>query len=180
MEQHWRGLFNEALRDSKGFSGAFAFGHVLGSSSTIPVDECHGDVTTATIESLRNRLECACLPARQAGASSSIMRKAHLLIAGAWLVHTVAWFLRVVKEGVALPQGLPGWEAFRLASCAVWPYKGMGIDGWYNVVLSTTSAATTVLFVLGSVWVVWAGSRTVRRVSAWIAASAFIVNAHWF
>jgi hypothetical protein len=42
------------------------------------------------------------------------------------------------------------------------------------------SAATTLLFVLGSMWVVWAGSRAVRRASAWIAASSFIVNAQWF
>jgi hypothetical protein len=55
----------------------------------------------------------------------------------------------------------------------------MSIEGWYNVVLSTLSAATTLLLVLGSVWVVWGGSRTLRRASAWIAAFAFIINAHW-
>lgn len=108
------------------------------------------------------------------------MRKVNFLIPCAWLVHAAAWFLPVVKEGVVFPQGLPGWQAFRVASCAVWPYEGMGIDGWYNVVLSTASAATTLLFVLGSVWVVWAGSRAVRRASAWSAAFAFVINAHWF
>jgi hypothetical protein len=108
------------------------------------------------------------------------MRKPHLLIAGAWLVHAAAWFLPVEKEGVKLPQGLPGWQAFRVAACAIWPYEGWNIGGWYNIVLSTMSAATTLLFVLGSVWVVWTGSRAVRRASAWIATAAFIVNAHWF
>jgi hypothetical protein len=91
----------------------------------------------------------------------------------------VAWFLPVVKEGVTFPQGLPGWQAFRVAACAVWPYDDFHLDGWYNAVLSTVSALTT-LFVFASVWVVLRGSRTLLRASAWIAASAFIVNAHWF
>jgi hypothetical protein len=107
------------------------------------------------------------------------MRKAHVVISVAWLLHATAWFLPVVKEGVTLPQGLPGWQAFRVAACAVWPYEGVHIEGWYNVVLSTISAVTTLLFVLTSVWVVLRGSRTLHRASAWIAASAFIVNAHW-
>jgi hypothetical protein len=107
------------------------------------------------------------------------MRKAHLVVSGAWLLHATAWFLPVVKEGVTLPQGLPGWQAFRVAACAVWPYEGFHIDGSYNVVLSTLSAITTLLFVLASGWVVLRGSRTLHRASAWIAASAFVVNAHW-
>jgi hypothetical protein len=35
------------------------------------------------------------------------------------------------------------------------------------------------LFVLGAGWVVAIRSRRLRRVSAWIAACAFIINAHW-
>lgn len=107
------------------------------------------------------------------------MRRTHLLIAGAGLLHAAAWFLPVAKEGVTLPQGLPGWQAFRVAACAVWPYEGWRIDGWYNVVLSTVSAATTLFFIFGSVWVVLRGSSALRRASAWVAASAFILNAHW-
>ena len=49
-----------------------------------------------------------------------------------------------------------------------------------NPVLSTISAATTLLFILGSVWVVSHGSNTLRHGVAWIATSAFIVNAHWY
>ena len=41
------------------------------------------------------------------------------------------------------------------------------------------SAVTTILFVLGAGWVVAIRSRILRRVSAWIAACAFIINAHW-
>lgn len=107
------------------------------------------------------------------------MKKAHLLIAAALFVHAVAWFLPVEGDGVRFPNGLPGWQAFRVAAEAVWPYEGWRIDGWYNVVLSTISAATTVLFVLGSVWAVALRSRRLRRVSAWTAACGFIVNSHW-
>ncbi len=108
------------------------------------------------------------------------MRRPQLLISGAWLLHAVAWFLPVVKGEVTFPHGLPGWEAFRVAACAVWPYEGITIDKWYNVVLITVSAVTTPLFILGSVWVVSRGSRALHRASAWIATSAFIVNAHWY
>lgn len=101
------------------------------------------------------------------------------MIACAWLLHATAWFLPVVKEGVTLPQGLPGWQAFRVAACAVWPYEGFHFEEWYNVVLSTVSAVTTLLF-FASVWVVLSGSRKLHRVSTWIAAFAFMVNAHWY
>jgi hypothetical protein len=95
-------------------------------------------------------------------------------------LHAAAWLLPVSKEGVKLPQGLPGWQAFRLAASPVWPYLDVQIAEWYNAALSSISALTTVLFVVGSTWVVLFGSRVVRRVAAWIAASAFVINAHWF
>jgi hypothetical protein len=86
---------------------------------------------------------------------------------------------------VTFPHGLPGWEAFRVAASSVWPYsvfpcQRVTADTWYYAVLSTISAVTTPLFILGSVWVVTRGSGTLRRASAWIATSAFIVNAHWY
>ena len=105
------------------------------------------------------------------------MRRSHLLISVAWLIHAIAWFLPVVKGGMTFPHGLPGWEAFRVAACAVWPYEGFKTD---HAVLSTMSAVTAPLFILGSVWVVSHGSSTLRRVSAWVATFAFIVNAHWY
>ena len=107
------------------------------------------------------------------------MKNARWFISGSWVVHLTAWFLPIAKEGVTFPQGLPGWQAFRVALCTVWPYEGVGIDGWYNVVLCIASAVTTLLFVFGSVWVALLGSRLVRRVSAWIATSCFVLNAHW-
>ena len=108
------------------------------------------------------------------------MKRARLVISVAWLLQATAWFLPVVNEGMTLPQGLPGWQAFRVAACAVWPYEGFHIEEWYNPVLSTVSAVTTALFILGSLWVVLLGSRTLQLASAWIAAFAFIVNAHWY
>ena len=108
------------------------------------------------------------------------MRRPHLLISAGWLLHALAWFLPVFKGGVTFPHGLPGWQAFRVAASHVWPYEGIKSEEWYYAVLSTISAVTTPLFILGSVWVVSHGSSTLRRASAWIATSAFIVNAHWY
>jgi hypothetical protein len=108
--------------------------------------------------------------------SRLIMKKANLLIAAAFLVHAVAWLLPVVKEGVTLPDGLPGWQAFEMAASEV--NKGK-IDPWYFVVLSTLSAVTTILFVLGAGLVLAIRSRKLCRISAWIVAGAFIINAHW-
>jgi len=107
------------------------------------------------------------------------MKKTHLLIVIAYLSHLAAWFLPVEKYGDTFPTYLPGWEAFRVAASAVWPYDGFKTEAWYNGVPGTMSAVTTVLFVLGSGWVLAIPSRRLRRASAWIAACAFIVNAQW-
>jgi hypothetical protein len=107
------------------------------------------------------------------------MKKSIALIWAAWLTHAAAWFLPVTREGTNFPDGLPGWQAFRVALGALWPYRDVEFEHWYNAMLATMSAVTTLLFILGSVWVVWSGSRTVRRVSAWVAVSAFVINAHW-
>jgi len=50
---------------------------------------------------------------------------------------------------------------------------------WYTV-LTIASAATTILFIVGSPLAVWWGSRSVRRSCAWVAITAFVVNAHWY
>ena len=108
------------------------------------------------------------------------MQRQHVLIGAAWLTHAVAWFLPVAAEGATFPHGLPGWQAFRVASCGVWPCEDIKFEHWYNAVFATISAATTALFVLGSVWVVLFGSHKVRRVSAWIATAAFVINGNWY
>src|ERR1700739_3933668 len=98
------------------------------------------------------------------------MKRQHVLIWAAWLTHAVAWFLPVEAEGATFPHGLPGWQALRVASCARWRGGDIKLEHLYNAVFAAVSAATTPLFILGSVWVVWFGWRTVRRTSAWIAA----------
>ena len=106
------------------------------------------------------------------------MRKPYLLISAAWLFQLVAWFLPVIKPGEFRP-AIPGWQAFRYAACGVWHCKGVQFDAWYYAVLSTVSMITTLVFVLGSPWVVSRGTRPVRRAFAWAAAAAFIFNSHW-
>jgi hypothetical protein len=108
------------------------------------------------------------------------MRKPRLLIWAAWLVHALAWFLPVITDGVSLPEGLPGWQAFRVASSALWPYRDFHSDAWFYAALATLSALTTLAFIIGSPWVVLRGSSSLQRVCAWTAAGAFIVNAHWY
>ncbi len=108
------------------------------------------------------------------------MKRPHLVILGAWLVHAAAWFLPVTKDGVTLPDGLPGWQAFRVAFTAVWPYETFNFDTWYTAVLATASAVTTLLFLFGSPWVVWRGSPSLSRASAWVAAVAFVLNVYWY
>jgi hypothetical protein len=110
----------------------------------------------------------------------SKMRMHQLLVCAAWLVFVAAWFLPVIDEGVTLPQGLPGWQATRVALCGVWPCRDVIIDEWYKTVLFTVSALTTLLFLPGSVWVVWGGSKRVCLMFAWFAALAFVLNTHWY
>ena len=108
------------------------------------------------------------------------MRRPYLLIFGACIVYSAAWFLPVIKDGVTLPQGLPGWQAFRVAACAVWPYDEFRFDHWYEVVLSTISAMTTLLFIPAFLLSLVRGFHPLRRVLGWGAASAFVINAHWY
>jgi len=91
------------------------------------------------------------------------VRRQQLLIWAAWLAYVAAWFLPVVKEGVTLPDGLPGWQAFRVAANAVWPLPDVTIDKWYKAVLFTISALTTLLFIPGSVWAVLGGDSLICR-----------------
>ena len=109
------------------------------------------------------------------------MRRPHLLISGAWLLHAAAWFLPAVRgiQGGEIDTTVPGWAAFLIASCAVRPCDS-SFDTWYGAVLAAVSVVTTVLFIFGSPWVVWRGSRSLRRASAWVTAAAFVTNAHWY
>nr|HEV7952539.1 hypothetical protein [Candidatus Acidoferrales bacterium] len=112
------------------------------------------------------------------------MRRAQLLIFGAWLIFAAAWFLPVITDGERFPGGLPGWQAFRTALGPVWPYISGTAYSAIGAVAAVLSAVTTILFVVvfigGSPWLVWRGSRSVRRISAWVAVGAFLLDAHWY
>src|SRR5262245_51648613 len=102
-------------------------------------------------------------------------------IAGAWVIYLVAWTLPVHAESVRLPEGLPGWEAFRFAAGPVWPKGGTWSElylPWYEAVLAVLSASTN-LVMLASAWGVALRPAVSRRVLGVILAASFIVNAHW-
>lgn len=101
------------------------------------------------------------------------MRRSHHLILAAWLLQGIAWFLPAFG-------GEPGWVAFWLASFAFAGNPSGVFDTWYKHVLSAVSVLTTVFFIFGSPWAILRRSRSVRRTSAWIAFTGFLVNAHWF
>lgn len=103
-------------------------------------------------------------------------RKSSPLIFSAWLVHAASWFLPTLRIGKI--DQLLGWEAFLTVSRLLCSPKD-GFDNWYSAVLAFLSIVTTVLFVAGSPWVVSRASRSVQRASAWSAAAAFVINAHW-
>jgi hypothetical protein len=67
-----------------------------------------------------------------------------------------------------------------LASSEVWWGNGGFFDNWHGAVLAAASVVTTVLFIVGSPWVVRRGTRRLSWASAWAAAAAFLINAHWY
>jgi len=108
-------------------------------------------------------------------------KAAHFVIAFAWAIYALSWFLPVAKSGVDV---FSGWDAFHFALTPVLPnspaHKDVLTDPWYYQVLSVASAATTFMFVVGPPLAVWSGSRLVLRACAWAATTAFIVNTHWY
>lgn len=97
------------------------------------------------------------------------------------MLHGAAWFLPAVKGmwgGLTHPAR--GWAAFCLAAGEVWPGSDGFFNNWHGSVLAAASVVTTIWFIVGSPWVVLRGSRPQQRASAWIAAAAFLVNAHWY
>jgi hypothetical protein len=111
------------------------------------------------------------------------MRRAHLLILFAWLLHGVSWFLPVIKEN-KYSASLPGYAAFLWATCAFHPCETpsggyLVFDRWCGAVLASASVVTTLLFIFGSPVVALRRSRTCLFASACVAAIAFVVNSHW-
>lgn len=104
------------------------------------------------------------------------LTRPYLLISSACLLNGAAWFLPVVA-GILGGEIEPmrGWQTFLIACGVAW--NGW-IDSWYGALLAALSVLTT-LFFIASLWVVLCGSRAFRRACAWVAAAAFVFNAHW-
>src|SRR5262249_15050412 len=89
-----------------------------------------------------------------------------------------AWTLPVVKGGVTLPNGIPGWQAFRVAASPVWPYEGTRVDSWYAAILSAASAATNLIMV-ELAYAALRGRTNWLRFGAVAAVVSFLINAQW-
>jgi hypothetical protein len=105
------------------------------------------------------------------------MRRPQILISTAWALQVLAWFLPVVQ---VLGVRLPGFQAFVVTVAAMWPGNSTPQDPWYAPLLAGITVLTTLGFALGSPWVVLRASASVRRAAGWIAAAAFVFNAHWW
>jgi hypothetical protein len=88
----------------------------------------------------------------------------------AGLVYAVAWFVKVIKDGDTLADGvLPGWQALRVALSPLW--EGEFRWGWLQGTLSVASGLTNLVFVLALV-------RPARRWS-WFLFAAAALNTFW-
>lgn len=106
------------------------------------------------------------------------MKKANLFILAAWILYLIAWFLPAVKPQQDFTKPILGWKAFRLAACGVLSCEGVEFQTRHHAILAGASAITTVLF-LCSPGLILFSSRSLRRLSAWITVTAFLLNLHW-
>jgi hypothetical protein len=106
------------------------------------------------------------------------MKKATFFILAAWTLHLIAWFLPAVKPQQDFTKPILGWKAFRLAACGVLSCEGVEFQTRHHAILAGASAITTVFF-LCSPGLILFGSRSLRRLSAWITVAAFLLNMHW-
>jgi hypothetical protein len=106
------------------------------------------------------------------------MRRPQFLILAAWLLNGAAWFLPAVTSvGGGAISPITGVWAFLIAARTAWPDSA----GHYpDALLAALSVFTTVLFIVVSPWAVLRGTRSLRRISAWVAAAAFLFNTHWY
>lgn len=102
-----------------------------------------------------------------------------LVLYGAWVAYLAAWALPVIKDGVTLPEGLPGWQAFRVAFAPVWPYEGVKFQTWYWAALAVLSALSNVTM-LSSPSVLAPRLRRFTLACGWAAVTGLVIDGHWF
>jgi hypothetical protein len=103
---------------------------------------------------------------------------ARIVLAGLILYGT-AWFVQVIKDGATLADGiLPGWQALRVALSPIWPYEGIGIDGWLRRILSVASGFTNAIVLCMPVWLQLA-RRHRKAFAVGPLCVAAGVDAHW-
>jgi hypothetical protein len=107
------------------------------------------------------------------------MKKARLFWIAAWSMQTLAWFVRVHHEGVVLPSGLPGWEAWWLSTSTVLHPMASDAPPWYDIILCGVSSLSTVLFLLASPAVFFSKKSSFLRKCAWTALASWFLNSHW-
>src|ERR1700691_3541060 len=109
------------------------------------------------------------------------MTKRYLVIVTAWLLHTASWFLPAVSGLLgSMDQGMPGYAVFVSQTFGLLFSRTASADPWYGTSISAAGVVTTVLFVLGSPWILWRASRTPWRAAACVATAAFFVNCQWY
>ena len=105
------------------------------------------------------------------------IRRPNILILAAWIAQLAAWLLPTMN---LLDVPVSGWQTFLVTFGVFWPSKDVVYGAWYDPLLMGLSAITTLFFVVGSPLVVLLGSHSIRRISAWVASAAFVVNTHWY
>ena len=104
--------------------------------------------------------------------------KRDAVIAAVLLLYALAWFVPVIKGGVSLPDGLPGWQAFRVALSPWIPYQDFKVEGGAMRLLAPLSALTNFVM-LGALLTILAPSGSIRRALGWAAGVSFLVDASW-
>lgn len=119
-----------------------------------------------------------------------LLMRSYLLIGLGGAAFFLSWFLPVVKDGVCLPDGLPGWQALL---CAITLGLNPGGEGasqtaglldWYHSGVALLSVASNLialgaLIALAAQWRRGTPSRLLA-VLGWACLIACIVDANWY
>lgn len=107
------------------------------------------------------------------------MPRPRLLFSLAWLCYLVAWFVPVIKDGVTLPTGIPGWQAFYVALNAFMPSGQLAFNHWWIQFLVGTSAVSNALFLVALVGL-FLKKRSFLIVMGCLSLVSYAINSHWF